>query len=54
MWRVDRSGKPLIVTANLNPDEARKSGIGMRIFFDRLRDRCRHVVVDGESRRKAC
>ena len=47
-----RSGKPLIVTTNLNPDEAWKSGIGMRRIFDRLRERCRSVVVDGESRRK--
>ena len=49
-----RSGKPLIVTTNLNPDEAWKSSIGMRRIFDRLRERCRHVVVDGESRRRAC
>ena len=49
-----RSGKPLIVTTNLNPDEAWKSNIGMRRIFDRLRERCRHVVMDGESRRKAC
>lgn len=49
-----RSGKPLIVTTNLNPDEAWKSGIGMRRIFDRLRERCRHVVMDGESRRRAC
>ena len=49
-----RSGKPLIVTTNLNPDEAWKSSIGMRRIFDRLRERCRHVVMDGESRRKAC
>ena len=47
-----RSGKPLIVTTNLNPDEAWKSSIGMRRIFDRLRERCRQVVVDGESRRK--
>ena len=47
-----RSGKPLIVTTNLNPDEAWKSSIGMRRIFDRLRERCRLVVVDGESRRK--
>lgn len=47
-----RSGKPLIVTTNLNPDEAWKSSIGMRRIFDRLRERCRHVVVDGESRRR--
>lgn len=49
-----RSGKPLIVTTNLNPDEAWKSSIGMRRIFDRLRERCRHVVMDGESRRRAC
>lgn len=49
-----RSGKPLIVTTNLNPDEAWKSSIGMRRIFDRLRERCRLVVVDGESRRRAC
>ena len=49
-----RSGKPLIVTTNLNPDEAWNSGIGMRRIFDRLRERCRHVVMDGESRRRAC
>lgn len=49
-----RSGKPLIVTTNLNPDDAWKSNIGMRRIFDRLRERCRHVVVDGESRRRAC
>ena len=49
-----RSGKPLIVTTNLNPDEAWKSSIGMRRIFDRLRDRCRQVVMDGESRRRAC
>ena len=46
-----RSGKPLIVTTNLNPDEAWKSSIGLRRIFDRLRERCRHVVVDGESLR---
>lgn len=33
-----RSGKPLIVTTNLNPDEAWKSSIGMRRIFDRLRE----------------
>lgn len=49
-----RSGKPLIVTTNLNPDEAWKSNIGMRRIFDRLKERCRNVVMDGESRRKAC
>ena len=49
-----RSGKPLIVTTNLNPDDAWKSNIGMRRIFDRLRERCRNVVMDGESRRKAC
>lgn len=49
-----RSGKPLIVTTNLNPDEAWKASIGMRRIFDRLRERCRHVVMDGESRRRAC
>jgi len=52
--RVDCSGKLLIVTTNLNPGEARKSGIGMRRFFDRLRNHCRYMVADGESRRKAC
>lgn len=49
-----RSGKPLIVTTNLNPDDAWKSNIGMRRIFDRLKERCRNVVMDGESRRKAC
>lgn len=49
-----RSGKPLIVTTNLDPDSSWKSNIGMRRIFDRLRERCRHVVMDGESRRRAC
>ncbi len=49
-----RSGKPLIVTTNLNPDDAWKSNIGMRRIFDSLKERCRNVVMDGESRRKAC
>ena len=47
-----RSGKPLIVTTNLNPDEAWKSGIGMRRIFDRLRERCRHVCRRRCSRRQ--
>lgn len=41
-----RSGKPLIVTTNLNPDEAWKSSIGMRRIFDRLRERCRILTYD--------
>lgn len=49
-----RSGKPMIVTTNLNPDEARNMNLGMRRIFDRLIERCKSVVVDGESRRKAC
>lgn len=49
-----RSGKPMIVTTNLNPDEARNMNLGMRRIFDRLTQRCKSVVVDGESRRKAC
>lgn len=48
-----RSGKPLIVTTNLNPDDVWKSNIGMRRIFDRLKERCRNIVMDGESRRKA-
>lgn len=49
-----RSGKPMIVTTNLNPDEARQMSLGMRRIFDRLTQRCKSVVVDGESRRRAC
>ena len=49
-----RCGKPLIVTTNIQPKDMENCSLGMRRIFDRLRERCRNVVVNGESRRKTC
>ncbi|MGN1340504.1 MAG: ATP-binding protein [Oscillospiraceae bacterium] len=47
-----RCGKPFIVTTNLSADDTQYPSLAMRRIFDRLNERCRTVVVDGESRRK--
>lgn len=47
-----RCGKPLIITTNIQPKDMERCSLGMRRIFDRLRERCRNVVVDGGSRRK--
>ena len=47
-----RCAKPFIVTTNLSPDDTRHTSLAMRRIFDRLNERCRTVVVDGQSRRK--
>lgn len=47
-----RCGKPLIVTTNIHPGDMENCSLGMRRIFDRLKERCRSVVVDGKSRRR--
>lgn len=46
-----RCAKPFIVTTNLSADDTRNSSLAMRRIFDRFNERCRTVVVDGQSRR---
>ena len=48
-----RSGKPLIVTTNLSLEEMRRDGdLWMDRVYDRLREICHPVVMQGESWRR--
>lgn len=49
-----RCGKPLIITTNLRPTDMENAPVAMLRIYDRLKERCRAVVVNGESRRKPC
>ncbi len=47
-----RSGKPMIVTTNLSPEDINSSGLANQRIFDRIIERCRQVPVVGGSRRR--
>lgn len=47
-----RSGKPLIVTTNLTPQEMRKqTGLAFSRIYDRIMEMCLPMVFTGDSRR---
>lgn len=48
-----RSGKPLIVTTNLSPQELQNpTDIRYKRVYDRILEMCTPILVDGSSRRK--
>ncbi len=49
-----RCGKPMIVTTNINMASTEKYSLNMRRIYDRLKEHCRCVMIDGKSRRRQC